>query len=287
MGRASVAVADEGDTLFTNPAGFGEVDQFKLTSMSANLLEDVNYTVLGGVYPLGRQSAIGLGYAGAYVSGIELRDATGLFTSRANFGEAVALLAYGKKLAENTSLGVALKYYTADATEVTSGNGSGWNADIGLLQKGNEWLSLGLVGQNLLVGSKINYRNGGSDQLEQRIKAGADLYLCGGGFGAAFFSPVELSAACDIAVRPSDPNALTLQAGLELSPNPWLTVRAGLDEGNPTAGLSLRLSGIGFHYAYRPLGDYAGGSAHFFSLSYDAREAPPEPVIPGSSLAGK
>lgn len=276
MGKAAVAMADEGDTLFNNPAGLGEVDHLKFSSMSGNLLEEVNYAVLGGVYPLGQQSAIGLGYAGAFVTGIELRDAGGQFSRKANFGDAVILLALGKKFNNNTSLGVSVKYFFSDGTEINAGDGQGWNLDVGLLQKGQEWLSLGVVGQNLLPAGKVNYQNGGSEPVEARIKAGSTIYLLGGGYDAAFFAPVELSAALDASVNPRQPNGLTLQCGLELSPNPLLTVRAGLDGSSPTAGLSLKAAGVGFHYAYHPYGDFTENASHFFSLSYDARGAPPE-----------
>jgi hypothetical protein len=225
---------------------------------------------------LGRQSAIGFGYAGAFVTGIEIRDAAGVLSRKANFGNAVALLAFGKKLAGNTSLGINLKYFSIDGTEINGGDGQGWNVDVGILQKSQEWLSLGLVGKNLLVSGKVNYQNGESEALESEIKAGAGLYLLGGGYDAAFFSPLELSAALDVSALPRRPNALTLHGGLEFSPNPLLTIRAGFDESNPTAGLSFNFAGVGFHYAYHPYGGFAENTAHFFSLSYDGRSAPPE-----------
>ena len=47
MGKAYVAVAEDGDTVFVNPAGLGKVLTPKLTSMYTSLLGDVNYVVLG------------------------------------------------------------------------------------------------------------------------------------------------------------------------------------------------------------------------------------------------
>ena len=65
MGKAYVAVAEDSDTIFTNPAGLGEIDNFQFTSMSGKIMEEVNYTLFGGVYPIGNKQAIGIGYVAA------------------------------------------------------------------------------------------------------------------------------------------------------------------------------------------------------------------------------
>ena len=250
MGGAYAAVAADGDTIFNNPAGLGEIDHFKLTSMSGNLLEDVNYVVLGGVYPLGNRSAVGVGYAGAFVSGIELRDANGLLSRKAGYGSSALLLGFGKKLTEKTSLGINLKYYAADGTEIDAGDEQSWNVDIGLLQKGLAPLSLALVAQNFSV-----------------IKAGAVL---------AVVSPAELNLAFDARLNLRGTKTLTAHGGVEFSPHPSLTLRAGRDENNLTAGLSLKLAGAAFHYAYHPDGGPAGSVGHYFSINLDERGWPPE-----------
>ena len=64
MGKAYVAVAEDGDTIFLNPAGLGTIDSLKFTSMYSNLLSDVRYFVLGGAYPLDIGTLVG-GYVGA------------------------------------------------------------------------------------------------------------------------------------------------------------------------------------------------------------------------------
>lgn len=269
MGKANVAVAEDGDVIFSNPAGLGEIDAFKFTSMAGNLLEDASYTILGGAYPLGKQSAAGIGYAGSFVSGIEIRDAAGTFSRKANYGNSVIFASYGKKLAEKTSFGINLKYYLIDGTEIDNGDGRGWNLDVGLLQNGLNWLSLGLVGQNLIDSSRINYQNGESERLPPKIAAGAKLYLLGSKYNAALFSPLELTLAVDGHFNLQEARTMTTHAGMEFSPTPLLTFRAGIDQNNFTTGLSLRFAGLGFHYAYLP-------EAQFLSITFDERGWPPE-----------
>jgi hypothetical protein len=285
MGGACVAVADDGNALFNNPAALGEIDKVKLTSMSATLLDDVNYTVLGGILPFGDKFSVGVGYAGSFVSGIELRNGQGTLLSRSNYSNSSAIFAVGKKLSDQFSLGLALKYYFSEGTAMTAGNGQGWNLDLGVLQSGWNWLKFGVVGQNLLSASQINYQNGASEPLPLTIKTGTKLYLLGNGFDSAFASPLEVSLAADADYFPQGSSPLTLHEGIEVSPVRSLTLRAGLDSNSLTAGLSFRFAGLGFHYAYHPYGDFADNSVNYFSLSYDEGGFPPEPGIPDTYLA--
>ncbi|MDD5594607.1 MAG: hypothetical protein PHG97_07720 [Candidatus Margulisbacteria bacterium] len=283
MGGAFVAVADDGNTLFNNPAGLGEIDSVKFTSMSGALLEDVNYTVLGGILPFGNQFSLGAGYAGAFVSGLEIRDARGNLGGSANYGNSTAFIALGKKLNDRSSLGLSLKYYFASASERSSGNG--WNIDAGLLQSGWNWLKLGLVGRNLIGTSRINYQNGQSEPLPFSIRAGTKIYLLGNGFDAAIGSPWETNLVADADFFPQGSTPMSLHTGLEFSPSPFLAVRAGVDRSNLTGGLSLKIAGFGFHYAYHPYGDFDGSAANYFSITYDERGFPPEPPAPDTYIA--
>ena len=288
MGKAYVAVAEEGDSIFTNPAGLGEIDSFRFTSTAAKIMEDVNYTVLGGVYPLGEKSALGIGYAAASVGGIDIRDAHGTYVEKSDYGNSVILASYGRKLTEKISLGANLKYYFQEGSSIKDGNGSCLNLDIGYLQKGLGWFSLGAVGKNILTTGKIRYQNGEEEELPLTIKVGVRMHIMGEEFESALLSPIKVVgvADADLSLKGSKPTAAHL--GLELSPYPNLTLRTGIDQdprsgtmqNNMTAGVSLRFAGLGFHYAYHPYGEIELNAAHYFSISFDERgwpyEGPPD-----------
>lgn len=282
MGRAFVAVAEDADTIFTNPAGLGEIDGFEFTSMSGAPLEDLKYTTLGGVYPLGDKSAFGLGYACAGVSAIEIRDSQGTLTGRTNFENNLYFASYGRKISEKLSLGLNLKYFSQNAHDQTDANGTGWNLDIGLLQKGLGWFSLGLVGQNILSSGKINYKNATATPLPLTIKLGTRMSLAGERFESAILAPYELFAVADADLSLSAGEPTTTHLGLEFSPNNYLTLRCGMDQDpllpgiqtNFTGGISLRWAGIGFNYAYHPYTDIGENAAQYFSLTLSERDWP-------------
>ncbi|MFH1825971.1 MAG: PorV/PorQ family protein [bacterium] len=291
MGKAFVAVAEDGDTIFTNPAGLGEIDSFNFTSMSARILEDVNYTMLGGVYPLGARTAWGLGYISTDVSGIDVRDSRNNLTTQANYKNSVIFASFGRKLTAKFSLGLNIKYFIQDATENNNGDGSGVNLDVGILQQGLGWLSLGLVGQNILSSGKVKYQSDTEDNLPSTLKLGARMQLLGQNMQAARLAPINLVAVVDADLNLARPSSTPLHIGAELSPNRMLTLRAGIDQdakpngiqSNFTSGVSLRIAGLGFHYAYHPYFSVAEATTHYFSISFDERgwpvDSPPDTFL--------
>jgi len=277
MGKAAVAMAESGDASFNNPAGLGEIDNFQFTSMSGKILEDVNYNLLGIIYPLGQKTAVGIAYVAANVSGIDLYDASGNFQKRADFGDSVVIASFGRKVSDKIAIGLNFKYFSQYSNELQTSNGSGANLDIGLLQDSLNWLTIGVVGKNILSASKIRSQNGEEENLPSSLTIGAKLYLLGNHFQAAILSPLELYLSSDAELALNSPQPSTLHSGVELSPNPNLSLRAGIDQdpipggvqNNFTAGISLKLAGIGFHYAYHPYGDLPQNLSHYFSLSFD------------------
>jgi hypothetical protein len=288
MGKACVAAADEGDTIFTNPAGLGEIDYFKATSLSGKLLEEVNYTMLGGVYPLGQRSAFGLGYVGASLGGIILTNSSGVPLRESTYTSGAIIATYGKKITDELSLGFTLKYFMTDATNNDDSDGAGSNLDLGLLYDSGDWFSWGVVGQNLLSASKINYKNAISDKLPVLIKLGTKFGLTGQAISALIDSAIETTAYVDLDINLQGNLPMAGHLGLECAPEEFITLRAGLDQlpkpsGNesfPTGGISLNLAGLGFHYAYHPYGEGSESATHYFSITFDEHRWPLEEAPP-------
>lgn len=288
MGKAYAAAADDGDTIFTNPAGLGQIDYFKAASMSGKLFEDVNYSLLGGAYPLGQKMAIGLGAVLVSVPGVDLRDASGTLLRQTSYSSALLLASFGKEVADNLSLGLNLKYFATTNADEPDGNGAGGNLDLGLLHTPSSFFSWGAVVQNILSSSRINYQNADTDQFPLVLKLGTKFYLTGARPGAAREAPVETSLYSDVDFQLKGNLPLAGHLGLEVSPNQYLTFRGGLDQLSNggwvqtclTGGLGLKFGGLAFNYAYHPFGETGESGAHYFSLNYDERLRPLEPPAP-------
>jgi hypothetical protein len=270
MGKAAVTMIGS-DSLFNNPATLGEVNTFRFTSLGGKLLEDVNYTVLGATQPLGKELTIGFGLVASSVSDIELRDINKNLLQNGNYENNLVLVALGKKISDNLSLGTTLKYYLTNNNVLESAGGSGFNLDVGLLKQ-NEWLTLGLCAKNILSSSYIVYKNGERESLPSQLEVGASGYLFGNRFDSLLYAPFNLVISSELVINQGS-LPFSSRWGVEFSPLDLITLRAGSDQGNMTGGISLKFLGLGFHLAYLP---NAAGAFSFFSLTFNERGWPSE-----------
>lgn len=270
MGKAYVAIAEDSDTIFINPAGISKSKTPKLTSMYSNLLGDVNYIVLGGVYPQTKNSAIGAGAIVSSISQIDLRDSNGTSLGFGSWASSVFFLSYGINI-ENANLGLggSLKYFSqggSGAASVESAASSGIGFDLGAVYSANENLSLGLSLQNP-TGAKLVSGNGVENTIPSLIKIG-------GSYKIKISEDKKMTVAADMDFAKERQS--TLHIGAEYPATTNVTFRAGLDQdpvpggvvNNPTLGVGLNVSGMEFNYAYHPYGNISDNTTHYFSIGY-------------------
>lgn len=282
MGRSYVAVAEDADALFMNPAGLASSGNPKMTSMYTNLLGDVTYAVIGGVYPYDEKSAIGAGVINASSSSIMLTNSDGSSAGDGRWSNSVVFLSAGtylnnlppfKNVEKDVLVGGSVKYYansgggSNDVVDVASAAGYGYSADLGLLYPANDYLTLGANLQNVFAGS-INRASGLDEQIPSNIKIGARACLIGP--DGKSFTPhgarrLYLNADYDM---PQGGSSNITHLGLEFWPALNFAVRGGLDGDNVTAGLGIRVSGIELNYAYHPFDNVSDNTTHFFSIGY-------------------
>ena len=130
LGNAFVAVADNGDAVFANPAGLATLEGRQLAYTNVSLLysgiddDNLGQHVASFTQPLGGRLALGLGYERI---GSDLMSENGAF------------LSLGYKLSRNLQLGLTGKYVfwsvdTFDAADPVSGESAGSiGADVGLM----------------------------------------------------------------------------------------------------------------------------------------------------------
>lgn len=271
MGKAFVAMAEDADGIFVNPAGLGSIYSPKITSMYANVLGDVNYMVLGGAYPHTENSAIGAGIIRSAVDGIELRDSLGnLLPGSGSWGSSVFFLGYGVNMPNaKMQVGGNLKYFSqggAGTSTIESASATGLGFDLGAIYRPNENIAFGLCAQNPFS-TKLESGNGVENMIKSVIKAGAKVSM-------APRSGQLLNLALDVDLAKSRPT--TYHVGAEYRPISPIAFRLGVDQdpapegtvSNLTAGLGLRISGVEFNYAYHPYSGIDENTTHYFSIAY-------------------
>jgi hypothetical protein len=314
MGKAFVGLADDYASIYTNPAGLGNiVDKWELSSMSGNFMEDYQYLNLTGVYPT-QYGVFGLAYANSSISGgyatkikpgTEADPVYEMDTSQPtiSYGNNAALLSFGRKveiprITCDTLLGANLKMFFASmgGDGITNGGASGQELDLGLLIKPCSWFSFGSTIQNILpssMGGKLTYSSGHYESYPAVWENGIALRILGDKNSLKTIGEHQLKWLLDLDINPTKSNfPMIYHTGFEWNPMKMIAIRAGIDQdasgdgtnsgnlsavSNFTAGLGLNWAGVCFDYAYHQFSGVPGVSNNFFSLSYSQPIKPPGP----------
>ena len=169
MGNAFVAVADDGNAAFWNPAGLTLLQGLEMNSMYADLYATgIEHGFLGLTFPLKNWGSFGLAWSRIGFDDFEL-----------TYGESQFFLSHAFQLPYNISFGLNAKLLRTDTQyeDVSFGDAHGWGLDLGLLYRSFHRLSLGLVLKD--VGDTgVKYDTGNSATvLEQSLSLGASYKL--------------------------------------------------------------------------------------------------------------
>ena len=206
MGAAFVGAADDVNCALYNPAGQAWVKGASLTAAGIDNLAYVQ------VFPTGNNSAFGLAAVSAKVTNVPAPN--GLATSGSN----VLLLSYGTKLNflpalsgqelyQKLGFGVSLKALlgeTLSRTGQIDRSATGWDMDLGLLWKAEDWWSLGASWQSFLPagalgGGQLTWDVGGEQEdLPARLKLGGSAKVIGGVNSPVFIDGRELLLAGEL-----------------------------------------------------------------------------------------
>ncbi|KPJ64961.1 hypothetical protein AMJ44_11700 [candidate division WOR-1 bacterium DG_54_3] len=273
MGKAYVAVADDANAVFANPAGLGLQKTWSLTSMSTKLLNTANYTLAGSVIPLDA-GTIGIGYIGLNSPAGYLVDENNKIDDSLSYNSSEIILSYARNLKDimhgsnlgNLSVGASYKFIN-HKFDGFDGSAQGTSLDLGVIYKPNENLSLGANIVN--IAGKIKWDSGKEEEVESTNKLGGALKLMEGKLLA--------SAGLDFSINSERP--LLLHGGLEYRPLNFLSIRGGIDQDpiekyetqtNFTMGIGLNFDGVSFDYAYHQDKNIESNARHYFSISIQA-----------------
>ena len=273
LGNSYVAVADDADAIFENPAGLGQLENKSLAYTNVSLFfggiegDDLGQHVLSYAQPLGSKLGLGLGYERI---GSELMSENGAFLS----------LSY--KLSKAFNLGLSAKYLFWSVGDIPADNGR--NDPLSNSSAGNVGVDLGLMWQTPFKGANfglllknLNQPNVASGTVAGDADAGKlpmDVHL-----GVAY----QLNAQSLVSVQfvrsdlSGDSSDNRLLVGGETQLAGELLLRAGGSKifeedatGDLNAGLGYKWNKLLFDYAYHiPLDLTETNGAHRFSFAYD------------------
>ncbi|MDD5687131.1 MAG: PorV/PorQ family protein [Elusimicrobia bacterium] len=240
MGEAFVAVCDDTNALYYNPAGLVNIEGNEIASMYLKGRVDENYGLVGWV---GTPSN-GIGSFGAsflYYDGgnFEWNNLDGTSRNVKAQQDIVGTIGYGKEIFNNFSLGLTAKYLSSKLVETYSG--TAYAVDFGILYYTTvDGLSTGLAVQN--VGTKLKYIEQG-DALPMNIR-----------LGIAYNKTVLQNHSFLIAIDTVKPNESNIREniGIEYSFKETVFLRfgykVGYDIDKVTLGAGFQMKGLKVDY---------------------------------------
>ncbi len=274
LGGAFVALADDGDAVYWNPAGLAFIDRPAVTLTHYQGFMNMRNDYLNAVYPFGRLGTLGMDFSYSAITGVDIYDDFGLKMYELQNYDVVADLGWGLGWNDNISSGIGLKFYTSKLDEYVA---RGIALDIGFLLRDYPLsnLSLGCSLQNL--GPGITYIKV-ADPLPLNLKV-----------GPAYRMNITSSHALTVSMEFNylmHKNWSYLNTGAEYSVQGRYFLRCGYrlnrTYDNLSVGMGVSIAGMGFDYALLPF-DHLG-LVHRLSLSFRMPsrqpESTPEEVVP-------
>lgn len=218
MGGAFVAVSDDANAIWWNPAGLVQLKNREFTSLYTELfgLEELAYSSLSYGQRMKKSRALGIGWQGF---GGDL------------YKEDTLTVSYSRLFFKRISLGLNLKYMALKIK--SAGSAEVWGIDLGTLYKLNKKMKLGLLAYNL------NSPEIAGDSLPRKTN-----------IGLAFTPFKKLILALDVKEEKGYDTQICL--GEELKITPHFTLRAGAQV-NPlrlTGGFGFKFKSLQLDYAY-------------------------------------
>ncbi len=275
MGGANVALANDVNAIYWNPAGLTQLGKREFTVMHNQWIVDFKYDFIGFAHPLkkalinsrknsGATLAGGLVYLnlGEFQGRDEYRNRTNNFKAYDTAG----IVSYAQKISPRMNLGLNLKYIYE---QIEVEHAKGLAVDLGFLyQTGIKNLNLGFTVRNL--GPKMKFISE-PFSLPLTLTAGTAYTYYG------------LNLACDVSWQPIEERT-NISLGTEYWPFQVFALRAGyltrlftsnvrfaakddvLGKLNGIgAGFGFRFADIGIDYCFVPYGDL--GNTHRLSFS--------------------
>lgn len=196
LGGTFVAVANDENALFYNPAGLAHLNLGSVAANHTRWFEDIEINNLTLGYNLDRKLGIALAVSNLSMPEIQGKDAFGLPTSKIDVSSNIIHLGLGYKIHPSLFLGVGLKYFQ-DNLDTFSASGVALDAGF-YMNTVVSGLSVGASVQN--IGGSIQYDTQ-KEKIPFTIRAGISYRMGTTGFRASVDGVKTLDS--DVAIATS------------------------------------------------------------------------------------
>ncbi|MCK4532771.1 PorV/PorQ family protein [bacterium] len=263
MGESFVAVANDANSCYWNPAGLSEIKTIQTTTTYLQWLEDTGYTYSSYIQPLKDNYfhygtiALSLAYLGMGAipkTEIDINDNIVATGKSFDASDIAFIFSYGGKI-KNFLVGYNIKYIKQTIEEEKA---STFSLDLGMKYLFSDNLSFGLVTQN--IGGKVKFVKE-EDPLPLNIKSGiAYKTLHNSLFSFDIHFPVEINQPnYHLGIEQVLSNLFVLRSGYKLN-----SVSDSKELSGLSFGLGLKWKKYHLDYAWVPYGNL--GQTHHISL---------------------
>lgn len=241
MGNCFIGIADDVTSVIYNPAGLARLKTGQIHTMKDNLSADRSINLFAGAIPFW-SGTLGVAYSSYGVSDIPetyLDTSTSIgidFDGKPIYDvktsgyfkdyQSTATLSWGRSLTRRSKIGIGVKRYSHELREASA---LGYGFDAGIVFNPLSNLSLGLSLRDM--GARMNWDTASKTTDSVPISAGLGIH---------YDHDSWLTGALDI-VSTQD-TRVKVNTGLEFRLGDALALRAGLNDGNLTAGVGLQVA---------------------------------------------
>lgn len=282
MGKGGLALGDDCEAIYLNPAGIALLDDWQVSSMQGKFVNEINFIQLTGAYPT-YYGMIGLGFVRSNISystpiatlvsteaGYRVIPDPSGGTYNYTYNNNVILLSYGSKIkniidwdiTKDITFGTNLKIFNVGITGsgITGGTAIGFDADVGFLwaPKDSKWIKVGATGQNILpfnLGGKLVWESGQEENYPSTQKIGLAAKLLGKDAPYQYDTQeFFLTTDAEFTILKKD-FPIMFHVGIEWWPMTYLALRGGIDQDVVGTGIGTELettnnmtAGVGLLY---------------------------------------
>jgi long-subunit fatty acid transport protein len=280
MGEAYVAVANDAEALYWNPAGISRFKNHAVFFSHTQWLVDVDVEYGGIVYHLDPVNTFGLAFT--YLHTDEMKETTELQpfgTGRFfSFSDFLVAISYARNMTDKFSFGLSVKYMHENIAELTM---NGLLFDLGTYYD-TGWNSLRFavavtnIGQEMQPEGSYIYQDLAAQEVEvNKFQSFPPPIMFRLGLAGEIFKTTDNRITSSIQLNHPNDNKENLNFGLEYMWRDILALRAGYKsarvEEDFSAGLGLKIntafSNIRVDYAFTNFGRL--GAVNRFSLHFE------------------